>query len=171
MVTGVAVYTNYMQKKGFLRNFVFGAEDSLVSTVGLLSGISFAGLGSRTIILSGVILLMVEAISMAAGVYIAEDSEKELDSSEKENQLTDAVVMFFSYGIIGMVPLLPYISINDTNIAFIWSVAFSLFALFCIGLFKGFFVHGHPLKSAIKFTLIGAVVIAVAVFVGTLIKI
>lgn len=160
-----------MQKKGFLRNFIFGAEDGLVSTVGLLSGISFAGLGTRVIILSGVILLMVEAISMAAGVYISEDSEKELDHNEKENQLTDAVIMFFSYALIGMIPLLPYVAINDTRTAFFWSVAFSLLALFCVGLFKGFFVHGHPIKSAVKFTLIGGVVIAVAVFVGTLVKI
>lgn len=160
-----------MQRKGFLRNFVFGAEDGLVSTVGLLSGVSFAGMASREIILSGVILIMVEAISMAAGVYISEDSEKELDPSEKENVISDSIVMFFSYALIGLIPLLPYIAIDSTHTAFYWSVASSLAALFCVGLFKGFFVHSHPLKGALKITAIGAVVIAVAVFVGTLIKI
>ncbi|QQG50290.1 MAG: VIT1/CCC1 transporter family protein [Candidatus Berkelbacteria bacterium] len=157
--------------KGFLRNFVFGAEDGLVSTVGLLSGVSFAGLPSREIILSGVILIMVEAISMGAGVYISEDSEKELDPAEKENQLSDAIVMLFSYALIGLIPLLPYIIFDNTMMAFYWSIGASLFALFCVGLFKGYFVHHHPLRGAIKITLIGAVVIAVAVFVGTLIKI
>lgn len=160
-----------MKGKGFLRNFVFGAEDGLVSTVGLLSGISFAGLGSREIILSGVILIMVEAISMGAGVYISEDSEKELDPNEKENQLSDAVVMFFSYALIGLIPLLPYMIFPDTRLAFYWSIAVSLVALFCVGLFKGYFVHHQPLRGAIKITLIGAIVIAVAVFIGALIKI
>jgi VIT1/CCC1 family predicted Fe2+/Mn2+ transporter len=160
-----------MKGKGFLRNFVFGAEDGLVSTVGLLSGVSFAGLSSREIILSGIILIMVEAISMAAGVYISEDSEKELDPAEKENELGDSVVMFFSYALIGLIPLLPYVIFNAPHYAFFWSIGASLFALFCVGLFKGFFVHNHPLKSAIKMTAIGAVVIGVSVFVGTLIKI
>lgn len=114
---------------------------------------------------------MVEAISMAAGVYISEDSEKELDPTEKENEWTDAIVMFFSYALIGLVPLLPYIAISNTTVAFYWSVVASLVALFCVGLFKGFFVHNHPLKAAFKMTAIGAVVIAVAVFIGTLIKI
>lgn len=157
--------------KGFLRNFVFGAEDGLVSTVGLLSGVSFAGLTSREIILSGVILILVEAISMGAGVYIAEDSTNELDPKNKENLLADSGVMFFSYVIIGFIPLLPYIALDETRLAFYWSVVATLFALFCVGLFKGFFVHNHPLKSALKVTGIGAVVVAVAVFVGSLIKI
>lgn len=158
-------------KSGFLRNFVFGAEDGLVSTVGLLSGVSFAGLGNREIILSGVILILVEAISMAAGTYISEDSEKELDPTDKDNQLNDALVMFFSYAMIGLIPLLPYIVADNTRTAFYWSIILSLGALFCVGLFKGYYVHKRPLYGAIKITLIGAVVIAVAVLVGALIKI
>ncbi len=159
-----------MRRKSFFRNFVFGAEDGLVSTVGLLSGVSFAGLAAREIILSGVILIIVEAISMAAGVYISEDTEKEIDPSEKENQLNDAAVMFFSYALIGMIPLLPYIALDDTNIAFYWSIIASLIALFAVGLVKGFFIHSHPLKGALKITAIGAIVIGIAVSIGSLIS-
>lgn len=108
---------------------------------------------------------------MAAGVYISEDSEKELDPTEKENVMSDSIVMFFSYALIGLIPLLPYILLDSTRTAFYWSVIASLVALFCVGLFKGFFVHNHPLRGALKITAIGAVVIAVSVFVGLLIRI
>lgn len=160
------------QKRGFLRSFVFGAEDSLVSTVGLLSGISFAGLGSRTIVVSGVILILVEAISMAAGTYLAEDSTNELAETdgEKDNQIGDSVVMFFSYLLIGLIPLLPYLVVSETRRAFFFSVAFSLLGLFLVGFTKGIYVHNHPLKSGLKVTLIGAIVIAIAIWVGSLIK-
>lgn len=158
-------------RRGYLRNFVFGAEDSLVSTVGLLSGVSFAGLASREVILSGVILILVEAISMAAGVYISEGSEKELDPTDTDHQLPDAWVMLFSYLLIGTIPLLPYIFAADTRLAFYWSVTLTLFTLFAVGLVKGLIVKKHPLKGAIKITVIGAFVIAVAVAVGLLIKI
>ena len=54
----------------YYRNFVFGVEDSLVSTVGLLSGISIAGVTNKTIIMTGVILIFVEAVSMGAGSFL-----------------------------------------------------------------------------------------------------
>jgi VIT1/CCC1 family predicted Fe2+/Mn2+ transporter len=54
-----------MSKTIYLRNFIFGVEDSLVSTVGLLSGVAVAGVASRTILLTGVVLIFVEAFSMA----------------------------------------------------------------------------------------------------------
>lgn len=160
------------KEKGFLRNFVFGAEDSLVSTVGLLSGISFAGLEARIVIVSGVILILVEAISMAAGTYLAEDSTNDLAvvDGDKDNQLADSIVMFFSYLVIGLVPLLPYMAVTEAKNAFFWSVAFSLVGLFLVGMVKGIYVHKHPIVSGLKITGVGAVVIAIAVGVGWLIK-
>jgi len=159
-----------MGRRGFLRNFIFGAEDSLVSTVGLLSGVSFAGLSSQVVVLSGIILILVEAISMGAGAYISEDSVNELDGKEGDNQIVDALVMFFSYLLIGLIPLLPYLFTLDTRLAFYWSVAFSLVALAAVGLFKGHFVGRNPWLSALKITIIGGVVIAVAVAVGLAVK-
>ena len=160
-----------MQRRGFLRNFTFGAEDSLVSTVGLLSGVSFAGLGSRAIIVSGVILILVEAISMAAGVYISEDSVNELHDGQTDNKSGDAITMLVSYLLVGLIPLLPYIFVDDTRRAFYISVAASLISLFALGLYKGFFVKIHPLISAVKVTLIGGFVIAIAIVVGVFVKI
>ncbi len=159
-------------RRGYLRNFIFGAEDSLVSTVGLLSGVSFAGLGSREIILSGVILILVESISMGVGVYLSEDSANELPQpGENDNSVVDATIMLISYLLIGLIPLLPYVFSADTKVGFYWSVGFSLFALFCLGLFKGYIIGRHLLYSALKIFFAGTLVIAIAVAVGWLIKI
>ncbi len=160
------------QRKGFLRNTVFGAEDSLVSTVGLLSGVSFAGLGSREIVTSGVILILVEALSMGAGTYIADDSTNELErlQSEKENQLYNAAVMFFSYVLVGLIPLTPYLLSTDTRVAFYYSLGATLFALFCLGLFRGFYIGRSLWKSAVKITLIGSITAAIGVIVGYLLR-
>jgi VIT1/CCC1 family predicted Fe2+/Mn2+ transporter len=161
------------ERKGFLRNFIFGAEDGLVSTVGLLSGVSFAGLGSRAVIVSGVILILVEALSMAAGVYISEDSTNELETTKarQDNILNDSIIMFLSYLFIGLIPLLPYTVTSDTRLAFYWSIAGTIIALFLLGLFKAHFVGKSLLRSALKLTLIGVVVVALSVAVGVLIKI
>src|SRR5262245_46938731 len=71
-------------KVAYFRNFVFGVEDSLVSTVGLLSGVAIAGLAREEIFLTGVILIFVEAVSMAAGSFLSESSAEEFAThSEK----------------------------------------------------------------------------------------
>lgn len=160
-----------VMRRGYLRNFVFGAEDALVSTVGLLSGISFAGVESKTVILSGVIYILVEAISMSAGAYLSEDSANEIDDgSKRDNQLTDSIVMFFSSLLIGLIPVLSYLFTPDTRLAFYWSIIFSLISLFSVGVIKGFVVGRHPIMSAVKITAVGAIVIALAIAVGLLIK-
>lgn len=160
-----------MQRQGFLRNFIFGAEDSLVSTVGLLSGVSFAGLSNRNIIVSGIILILVEALSMAAGVYLSEDSANEItDSQHQDNQSADAITMFVSYLLIGLIPLLPYLFVEDTRVGFYYSIGFTIVSLFLLGVFKGYYVKKHMLKSALKITCIGAAVIAISVAVGLLFK-
>ncbi|MDP3992747.1 MAG: VIT1/CCC1 transporter family protein [bacterium] len=158
-------------RRGYLRNFIFGAEDSLVSTVGLLSGVSFAGLASREVILSGVILILVESISMGAGVYLSEDSANDLpQAGEHDNTIADATIMLISYLLVGLIPLLPYIFSADTTTGFYYSVGFSLIALFSLGLFKGYVVGKHPIYSAIKVLVVGGLVTAIAVAVGYFIK-
>ena len=58
----------------FLRNTVFGVEDSLVSTVGLLSGIAATGSVSKSfILLTGIVYISVEAFSMAVGSFLSEE--------------------------------------------------------------------------------------------------
>lgn len=159
-----------MQRRGFLRNFIFGAEDGLVSTVGLLSGISFAGLESREIIASGIILILVEALSMGAGVYISEDSTNDLaDGQKKDNQLNDAFVMFFSYMLVGLIPLLAYIFLPDTRQAFYYSVGSTIVALIGLGIFKGYYVKKSLFMSALKITTIGTIVVLLAIAVGTIV--
>lgn len=37
----------------YFRNFIFGVEDSLVSTVGLLSGVAIAGVAQRSLLAVG----------------------------------------------------------------------------------------------------------------------
>ncbi len=70
---------------GAMREIVFGLEDSLVSTVGAVSGIA-VGSGDRyVVILAGIVLVAVEAVSMAAGSFLSSKSAAEV-SAERERQ-------------------------------------------------------------------------------------
>ena len=61
-----------------VREVVFGLEDSLVSTLGTVSGIAVGSGDTYTVVLSGVVLVFVEAVSMAAGSYLSSKSASQL---------------------------------------------------------------------------------------------
>jgi len=64
-------------KRNLFRNFIFGVEDSLVSTVGLLSGIAAADTSRFTIITTGIVLIFVEAFSMGIGSFLSEETSEQ----------------------------------------------------------------------------------------------
>ncbi|MFH1766930.1 MAG: VIT1/CCC1 transporter family protein [Patescibacteria group bacterium] len=70
-----------MKVEGSIREIVFGTEDSLVSTLGAITGIA-AGTGDTfVVILSGIVLIFVESVSMSAGSYLSSKSAHEVFKS------------------------------------------------------------------------------------------
>ncbi len=66
-----------------VREIVFGLEDSLVSTLGTMTGVAI-GTGDRfVVVLTGVVLVVVEALSMAAGSFLSSKSATELFEERK----------------------------------------------------------------------------------------
>lgn len=66
------------QATGNIREIVFGLEDSLVSTLGTVSGIAVGSGQAHVVLLAGMVLVVVEAVSMAAGSYLSSKSSTEL---------------------------------------------------------------------------------------------
>ncbi|OGH69067.1 MAG: hypothetical protein A3I29_01300 [Candidatus Magasanikbacteria bacterium RIFCSPLOWO2_02_FULL_44_11] len=62
-----------------IREIVFGMEDGLVSTMGAVTGIAAASQNHFIVILSGVVIIAVESISMGVGSYLSTKSENEID--------------------------------------------------------------------------------------------
>lgn len=78
-----AYHKKYLHHRGSgilesFREVIFGLEDGLVSTLGVVIGIAAATQDVRTVIISGLVVIFVEAISMGAGTYLSTKSEKEL---------------------------------------------------------------------------------------------
>lgn len=164
-----------MVNKNFIlytRNFIFGSEDSLVSTVGLLAGIVSAGVGRKEIIISGIVLICVEAFSMSVGSFLSEKATEESSSNNTEednNPIVASIIMFASYLICGLIPLLPYF-LFDTKQAFWWSVIASIISLFALGLISAKILKIKVWRSTLRMTIIGGMAIGLGVIVGLIIK-
>lgn len=153
----------------YLRNFIFGVEDSLVSTVGLLSGVAIAGLTSEQLFATGLILIFVEAISMASGSFLSESSAEEYETHKgnpTRRSYGAAAIMFGSYFVSGFIPLAPYLIFTGFT-AFWTSIGLSVGALFLLGLLGAAISHTHPLKTAFRMAVIGGLAIGVGVLVGS----
>ncbi len=153
-----------------VRNVVFGVEDSLVSTVGLVSGIASAAVARETILLTGIILVLVEAFSMAVGALLSENAVEEAEAHKEislKGSVAGALTMFLSYLVAGALVIIPYI-IAPTGTAFVASVVISLLALFLLGLVSAGISKIHPIKKGFLMVLVGGCAIGIGVLVGRL---
>lgn len=156
----------------FVRNFIFGAEDSLVSTVGLLTGVASAGLARKEIVISGVVLICVEALSMSVGSFLSERTTEEScrDFQEKDSKsFSAAFIMLISYFACGLIPLFPYL-LFDVSMAFWWSIVASFVALFLLGFVSAKILKTKVLKNSLRMMTIGGLTILLGVVVGIIAK-
>ena len=152
----------------YFRNFVFGVEDSLVSTVGLLSGIAAASVSKSVILITGTVLIFVEAFSMGAGSFLSEHSAEDYiyrGSSNSRKPGVSSIIMFFSYLISGLIPLVPYI-ILPIKYALWISILLSLVFLFVLGVISGKVTKTGISKSALRMFVVGGIAILIGALVG-----
>lgn len=157
--------SNKLQKAAYVRSFIFGVEDSLVSTVGLVSGVAAAGVDRAVILITGLILIFVEAFSMGVGSILAETSAEEFIFHKSDGARVMAMsglIMFVSYFLAGFVPLLPYLFFSVSR-AFPMSIAVSLAALFILGYASARKFGADARKSSWRMLILGGL----AIFAGT----
>ena len=75
-----------IESRSRIREFVFGIQDGLISTVGLLAGVQGATENSLVVIVTGLTAMFSGAVSMAAGSYLSAGAQKDIFDKE----ITDA---------------------------------------------------------------------------------
>ena len=71
-----------IESRARIREFVFGIQDGLISTVGLLAGVQGATENNLVVIITGLTAMFSGAISMAAGSYLSSGAQKEIFDKE-----------------------------------------------------------------------------------------
>jgi VIT1/CCC1 family predicted Fe2+/Mn2+ transporter len=168
-----------MNRSVYLRNVVFGVEDSLVSTVGLLSGIDLGHVPNSTILFTGVVFIAVEAFSMAVGSFLSEESVEEYEVKENGNKtiskigMTSAIgglIMFVSFVVAGFIPLLPYL-VSSGSASLVSSIVISLVALGILGYASAKVSKAAPWKSTFRMIILGGSAIVIGALVSMFMKI
>lgn len=157
--------------KEYLRSAIFGIEDSLVSTTGLIAGLS-VGAEKKVVILGASIAIVIAAVSIGAGEYLSDEAVQELDKVKRHHDepLKSGLLMFGAYLTAGLVPLAPVLALEYPRSLY-FSVSLALAGLFLLGWAKGGLVRVSPAKSALKILIIGGLATALGIVVGLIFKI
>jgi len=163
-----------------LREIIFGLEDGIVSTLGVLVGIAVGTSNKQFVILSGLVVIFVESLSMAAGTYLSNKSEMELHlSSDKKHPLfslfhrhsslpiKESFYMGISYVLGGLVSLSSFFFLNPLN-ATLAAIFLSSTTIFIMGFIKGRLAQINPLKSGLEMVLVSASASFIGYMVGKL---
>jgi VIT1/CCC1 family predicted Fe2+/Mn2+ transporter len=71
-----------LQRTGWLRASVLGANDGIVSTASLVIGVAAAGAGRGAVLTAGIAGLVAGAMSMAAGEYVSVSSQADAEGAD-----------------------------------------------------------------------------------------
>jgi VIT1/CCC1 family predicted Fe2+/Mn2+ transporter len=155
----------------YIRSTIFGIEDALVSTTGVIAGVSAGAHQKEFVILAALVTVAVEALSMGAGQYLSEEAVHEM-SKEKhtDNLITGALFMFGGYLFAGLIPVIP-ILLFPTEYAYKISIASAFVGLFALGYIKGKIVKVPALKSAFKILFVGGLATIIGAIVGLTLQI
>ena len=158
------------------REIVFGLEDSLVSTLGVVVGIA-AGTDSRyLVVLSTIVVVVVESLSMTAGTYLSNKSQIELDLASGKlgfpnrrhltsESISDSLFMGISYLLGGVISVLPFLFFPPLS-AIIPAVLLSVVVLFSIVYIKGKIAKISPLRSGLEMSLVSLAAALLAYLIG-----
>jgi VIT1/CCC1 family predicted Fe2+/Mn2+ transporter len=84
----MGIWVNFRQRViEQIRSIIFGLGDSLVSTTGAVTGIAAGSRDQGIVILSGLVVICVESISMSAGEYLSSKSEQEVHQEALDREL------------------------------------------------------------------------------------
>ena len=155
--------------KKYLPQFVYGSIDGTVTTFAIVASVSGASLPTVVILILGIANVLADGFSMASSNYLSERSKP---GSDKIYSLKTSLVTFFSFSVVGFVPILPYIfkfQMTDNN-AFLISCILTALSFSLIGFIKGHIVKESKFYSALGTLFIGGLAATISYYVGFFVK-
>src|SRR3990172_1199008 len=153
-------------------DLVFGANDGIITTFAVVSGVSGASLSPAVAIVLGLANLLADGIAMGAGNYLGMRSEQGYQRSVggpvREGRLHaigHGAAIFGAFLAAGSVPLLPFLFMPADH-TFLASCIATGIALFVVGSLRTLVTRARWFVSGLEMLLIGSVAAGVAYIVG-----
>jgi VIT1/CCC1 family predicted Fe2+/Mn2+ transporter len=157
----------------YIGDIVYGGLDGIITTFAVVSGVTGASLEASIVIVLGLANLIADGFSMAASSYLSARSEAEAKHTGRGyvEPIYHATFTFFSFVLIGAVPLPGYLLIEVTAISpFLISCVSTLVALFVVGSLRSIVINRRWYRAGLEMLLIGTLAASIAYGIGFLLK-
>jgi VIT1/CCC1 family predicted Fe2+/Mn2+ transporter len=150
-------------------DILYGANDGIITTFAVVSGVVGASLSTTVIIILGFANLLADGFSMGASNVLSRRSPTRGGALPALRSATGyGLATFIGFVSAGVIPLLAYLLPWFEGTRFAAATALALATLFAVGAGRAFFTDRGRLVSGLEMLLIGAMAGAVAYGVGAL---
>ncbi len=153
-------------------DLVFGANDGIVTTFAVVSGVAGASLSIKVAVILGLANLLADGFAMGAGNYLGMRSEQDYQASVagvvREGHIHAAghgAAIFLAFIAAGSVPLLPLLLVPQ-NHTFLASCMATGVTLFVVGSLRTVVTRARWFVRGLEMLLIGSVAATMAYLVG-----
>lgn len=156
----------------YLRDLVYGANDGIITTFAVVTGVAGAALPVRTALILGGANLLADGFSMGASSFLAirSDEAARLAAGEDPAEpfpLRHGLATLVAFVLAGSVPLLPY-AFAPAPLRLRAAVWATLATLFAVGALRSAVTRLRWWRAGAEMLAVGAVAAAVSYAVGVL---
>lgn len=158
----------------YLKDLVYGANDGIITTFAVVSGVAGAQLESRVVLILGFANLLADGFSMGASSFLSIRSDEAVRSASGLSVLEPfptrhSVATFLAFVLAGVVPLLSYAFVGQHD-PFAVAVVLTLLTLFGVGAARALVTRGKWWRNGLEMLVVGSVAAGVAYGVGAFIE-
>ena len=153
----------------YLSDLIYGANDGIVTTIAIVSGVVGASLSSRVILILGFANLIADGFSMGASNFLSRRTG--MKASERpglQEAARHGAATFWGFVTAGVMPLVAYLVPDITGERFLVAVALALVTLFVVGASRAIFSEVKWVRAGLEMFFIGALAAAVAYGIGVI---
>ena len=150
----------------YLPDLVYGANDGIITTFAVVSGVVGASLANSVIVILGLANLVADGLSMGASNYLARRSTTEDQLVARSEAGRHGLATIAGFVVAGVVPLVAYLAPVPEDVRFPVSVAVAAAALFAVGAARTLVTRRGFLRSGAEMLLVGSAAGAVAYAIG-----
>jgi VIT1/CCC1 family predicted Fe2+/Mn2+ transporter len=154
----------------YVGDVVYGANDGLVTTLTVVSGVAGAELPVHVVLILGFVNLLADGFSMGASNFLSIRSTAAAEDRDRGvlEPLAHAGVTFAAFVAIGIVPLLSFLAGVPRGSEFLMSCLSTGAVLFAVGASRSLISARGWIRCGLEMLSVGAVASAVAYGAGLL---
>ncbi len=149
-----------------IKDVIIGMNDGLVEVLAAISGIATATNSNIIVLISGLIIALSGALSMAGGAFVASDYEKQIFDKRSESY----VYIGGSYVLGAMFPLFPFIIGLKGIIAVVFAIILTSIAISIVASIIAIVSNYSVMKNVSKSLLISIGSASIAILAGIILR-